>query len=138
MATVLLVDDQELSRRLRAATGVQAETYTTGCWYLRLCEAALASRGGALSAPLQRLSRARRDVALQAILELPSSVGLLSLRELGPLMGQLRIRHRLNLLSSEALAAAVHLNAEVQLSATAPRLEAALDAHGCPVNRLYE
>lgn len=133
-----LVDDRELSRRLRSAPGASDEIYTTGCWYVRLCQAVVRSRGGALSAPLLRLSPARREVALRAILELPSTIGLVSLRDLAPNIGQLRTRHRLNLLSAEALAAAVHLDADVHLSAPAPQLEAALKAHGCHVHRLYE
>lgn len=103
---------------------------------MRLCQAVAASRGGALSAPLLQLSPARRDAALRAILELPSTVGLVSLRDLAPRIGRLRTQHQLNLLTAEALAAAIHLEAEVNLSTPAPRLEAALQAHGCRVRRL--
>lgn len=138
MATLHLVDDRELSRRLRSAPGGSDGIYTTGCWYVRLCQAVVRSRGGVLSAPLLRLSPARREVALRAILELPSAIGLVSLRDLAPRVGQMRTQHRLNLLSAEALAAAVHLGADVHLSAPAPHLEAALKAHGCHVHRLYE
>lgn len=136
MATVHLVDDRELSRRLRTASGAVEEVYTTGCWYVRLCQAVAASRGGMLSAPLLQLSPARREAALRAILELPSAIGLVSLRDLAPRIGRLRTQHQLNLLSAEALAAAIHLEAEVHLSSAAPGLEAALQAHGCQVHRL--
>ena len=67
---------------------------------------------------------------MHALLELPDSIGLLSLRELGPLIGRHRGRHDLNILGMEALAAAVHLEADVYLSAASPRLETALRAEG--------
>ena len=57
-------------------------------------------------------------------------VGLVSVRDLGPLIGQLRVRHNLNILGMEALAAASRLEAEVFLSAPAPRLIQALNAEG--------
>lgn len=65
---------------------------------------------------------------MKAVLELPESVGLLSLRELAPLIGRLRQRHDLNILGMEALAAAVHLEGDVYLSSPSPRLESALRA----------
>ncbi len=136
---IRLVDDQELSRHLRQDTTStpRAQVFTTGCWYLRLCQAVIAGRGGVLSAPFASLSLPRREQALRSILALPDDVGLMSFRDLGPLIGQLRLTHKLNLLSAEALAAAVHLGAEVHLSAQSPALEAALGAEDCSVQRLY-
>ena len=67
---------------------------------------------------------------MQALLELPDSIGLVSLRGLGPLIGHHRRRHGLNILGLEVLAAAVHLGADVYLSADSPRLEAALRGEG--------
>ncbi len=129
-----LVDDQLLSVRLR--TGIQPrsgeELYSTGCWYVRLCQAALGATGrdGVLSSPFESLPAPIRQQALHAVLELPDDVGVLSLRLLGPLIGQLRRRHQLNILSIEALAAALYLEADVYLSAPSPRLEEALGAEG--------
>jgi len=60
------------------------------------------------------------------LLELPDQIGLVSVRELAPVMGQLRNRHDLNILGMEVLAAAVHLEADVYLSAPSPRLQEAL------------
>jgi hypothetical protein len=60
------------------------------------------------------------------LLELPDQIGLVSLRELAPLIGQLRKRHDLNILGIEILAAAIHLEADVYLSAPSPRLQEAL------------
>jgi hypothetical protein len=59
-------------------------------------------------------------------LELPDQIGLVSLRELAPVIGQLRNRHDLNILGMEVLAAAVHLEADVYLSAPSPQLQEAL------------
>ena len=104
------------------------EVYTTGYWYVRLCQAVLASKGGSriLSAPFTSLPTPTRDRALRALLELPEEIGLVSLRELGPVIGRLRARHDLNILGMEVLAAAVHLEADVYLSAPSPRLQHAL------------
>jgi hypothetical protein len=50
------------------------------------------------------------------VLELPADIGLLSLRELGPTIAQLRQHHQLNILSTEAVAAATSLQANVPLT----------------------
>jgi hypothetical protein len=131
---IQLVDDQLLIRILRGSAPPRrrAAVYTTGYWYVRLCQAALgaSSRRGVLSAPFAALPSAERERAVHALLELPDSIGLVSLRELGPVIGQLRQRHDLNILGMEALAAATRLDADVFLSAPSPRLEAALRAEG--------
>jgi hypothetical protein len=129
--TVALLDDQQLGGVVRGQIprGLRGkQLYTTGCWYVRLCTAVLAAQGrrGALSDPFSELPERHRARALGAVLELPDDIGLLSLRELGPVIAHLRHRHRLNLLAIEALAAATHLGADVHLSAPSPRLERAL------------
>jgi hypothetical protein len=63
-------------------------------------------------------------------LELPEEIGLISLRQLGPVIAGLRARHQLNILGIEALAAAVYLDATVAMSARSPQLEQALAAEG--------
>jgi len=67
-----------------------------------------------------------------AVARLPDDVGLLSLRELVPLMAELSNAHRLNALSLEALAAAVYLEAEVlvALENDGPSLRAAVTSSG--------
>lgn len=129
-----LVDDQLLSDILRGGSPPKrrAAVFTTGYWYVRLCQAVLAAadRGGVLSGPFMALPSPARERAMQALLELPDSMGLLSLRELGPLIGQHRRRHDLNILGMEVLAAAIQLDADVYLSAASPRLETALRAEG--------
>ncbi|MGH1504268.1 MAG: hypothetical protein ACRBI6_11975 [Acidimicrobiales bacterium] len=89
-------------------------------------------RTGAFSAPFAALPEPFRARAIRAALALPDEIGLVSFRELGPTVGQLQARHRLNLLGMEALAAAIHLSSEdrelvVELSASSPKLEASLE-----------
>jgi len=134
----LLVDDQVLSLLLRgeppaALVNAGDAIFTTGYWYVRLCQAVLgaADRPGALSSPFIALPPESRDHALAAVLELPEEIGLLSLRELAPVLARLRARYQLNILGMEALAAAVQLDARVVLSARSPRLEDALLVEGC-------
>jgi hypothetical protein len=97
-----------------------------------LRQAVLASKAvdGVLSGPFNALSRDLRQRAVLALIELPEEPQLVSLRELAPVMGRLRSRHDLNLLGMELLAAAIHLDAEVFLSAPSPRREAALRREG--------
>ena len=125
-----LLDDQLLSSILRNGSPPRPgePVFTTGYWYVRLCQAVLSAsdREGVLSRPFDNLPTMARARALRALLELPDEIGLVSLRGLGPLIGQLRNRHQLNILSFEVLAAAVHLEADVFLSAPSPRLEEAL------------
>ncbi len=129
-----LVDDQLLGSILRgdpSPTG-DASVFTTGYWYVRLCQAVLRAgeRTGALSAPFAALPGDARARAVRAVLQLPEAIGILSLRELAPLIGQLRRRHELNILGMEVLAAALRLPATVLLSAPSPRLEEALRREG--------
>jgi hypothetical protein len=63
-------------------------------------------------------------------MELPEEVGLVSLRRLGPLIGQLRRNYDLNILGMEVLSASIHLGADVFLSAPSPRLQEALHREG--------
>ena len=127
-----LVDDRLLVGLLAGGDPPRPRepVWTTGYWYVRLCRAVVGSTGaaGVLSASFAALPEALRVRALRALLELPAEIGLESLRNLAPLIGQLSRRHRLNALGIEVLAAAVHLEADVYLSAPAPRLEAALRA----------
>lgn len=129
-----LIDDQLLGAAVRGQPPPQpgVPVATTGYWYVRLCQAVLgaADRPGVLSRPFAALPSDLRDRALQALLELPEDIGLVSLRDLGPVIGRLRRRHELNILGMEALASAVHLEATVFLSAPSPRLQLALNLEG--------
>lgn len=92
--------------------------FTTGHWYLRLCQAVVRGAGGALSGPLLSLPPGRRARVLRAVLELPEDVSVLSWKRVAPVMAdQLDgLGRGLNLLSREALAAATILNAEVVIA----------------------
>lgn len=129
-----LVDDRVLSDLLQGGAPPEPgqPVYTTGCWYVRLYQAALSSTvGGMLSSSFAELPPKLIPRALHSLLELPEEIGLVSLRTLAPLIGQLRSRHRqLNLLSVEALAAALHLNAQVYLLTPSPPLQHALAIEG--------
>jgi hypothetical protein len=119
----LLVDDHLLLRvllddeppTLRPTGAVIA---TTGLWYHRLCRA-LAGQAvvGAMSRRLGDIDREAAADVIAAVIDLPGTIELLSLRTLGWPMGELvNSRTRLNLLSLEALAAARHLRAEICLA----------------------
>ncbi|MCY4663412.1 MAG: hypothetical protein OXC00_01960 [Acidimicrobiaceae bacterium] len=135
-----IVDDQLLGELLRGGHPPRTDepAYTTGYWYVRLCQAVLGAseRTGALSQPFAGQPANLRDQAIRRLLELPNEIGLVSLRTLGPLIARHRRRHRLNALGREALAAAVHLGADVFLSVPSPRLEGALRAEGLHVEVL--
>ena len=132
----VLVDDQVLGRILRGEAPVEippsAHRFTTGCWYVRLCQAVLGnpSHPGTLSRPFAGLPAELRHRARRALVELPDEIGLVSLWVLGPRVGELRTDHRLNLLGAEVVAAAIHLEALVVLTAASPLLTAALDHEG--------
>ncbi len=83
---------------------------------------------GVLSVTFSTMPLSIRNLALQALLELPDEVGLESLRTLAPVIGRMSRRHHLNALGIEVLAAAVYLEADVYLSAPSPRLQEALTA----------
>jgi len=139
--TFALIDDQALSAVLRNKPPRalrRRNLATTGHWYVRLCQAALSSSGhaGVLSGPFEHLPEVQRERAVGLLLELPPEIELLSLRQLAPDVGRLRVNRQLNILSVEALAAAKALDAEVFLSAPSPALEAALTLEGCGWRRL--
>jgi hypothetical protein len=131
---IQLIDDQLLGGLLRGDRPPRrrAQVFTTGYWYVRLCQAVLSAGGrtGVLPGPFAALPSPARDRATRRLLELPETIGLVSLRDLAPLIGQLRERHELNILAMEALAAAVQLEADTYLSAPSPRLQHALHAEG--------
>lgn len=145
MTTTLLVDDHLLLRillddeppSLRPAGAMIA---TTGLWYHRLCRALMGQAVvGSMSRRLGAVDQHLAARAVAAVIDLPATIELLSLRTLGWPMGQLvSERTRLNLLSLEALAAARHLEAEVCLAAADdnPPLQAAASALGIPVRTL--
>ena len=146
MSDVVLVDDHillslllgEEPRELRPRGGVVA---TTGLWYHRLCRA-LADQAvvGSMSRQLGGVSPDIAADVIAAVIELPESIEMMSLRALGWPMGELmRDGVRLNLLSLEALAAARILGAEIccaQGNENEPLIEAAR-THALPIRSVH-
>jgi len=121
--SIVLVDDHVLLRvllddeppTLRPASATIA---TTGLWYHRLCRA-LADKAvvRSMSKRLGAVDDAVASDVLGAVIDLPDTVELVSLRTLAWPMGQLiHAGVRLNLMSFEALVAARHLSAEICLA----------------------
>ena len=109
----VLLDDEPPDLRPTGAT-----IATTGLWYHRLCRA-LADHAvvGSMSRRLGTVDDAVAANVVGAVIDLPDTIELVSLRTVGWSMGQLvHAGARLNLLSLEALAAAKHLAAEVCLA----------------------
>lgn len=92
--------------------------FTTGLWYLRLCQAVVRGAGGALSGPVFSLPASQRGRAVRSILELPDAIEMLSWRIVAPVMASQfeGAGKKLNLLSREALAAALVLGATVVMA----------------------
>ncbi|MGI8491404.1 MAG: hypothetical protein ACR2KC_01090 [Acidimicrobiales bacterium] len=121
----IVLDDEP--RQLRPQG---AQVFTTGLWYHRLCRS-IGDRSviGAFSRAIGSSDPSVAAAAIEAITSLPTSIGLISLRELAwPMARLIDDGIRLNLMSLEALAAAEHLGAELCLAvadANPPLLAAA-------------
>ena len=90
----------------------QGDVFTTGSWYWRLGRALHdAGSAGALSRAMDDLTFDQQTRVLSSVQRLPPQVGLLSLRDLVPVMATLQVERRLNLLTAEAVAIAVVLDA---------------------------
>ena len=117
----LLLDDRSLvallvGERLPITRG--AERFTTSYFYFRACRAVVVGAGGRLSGPFERLDPVHRAVALEHMLALPDEVGLPEPRLIVPVMVKVQSRHPgLNVLNTEAVAAALLLGARMVLSA---------------------
>jgi hypothetical protein len=112
---LVLLGNEPSSLRPNSAT-----LSTTGLWYHRLCRA-LADDVvvGTMSRRLGNLNATQTSAAIGAVIELPPMIGLVSLRTVGWPMAQLLTSGvRLNLLSLEALATAVQLQATLCLADT--------------------
>lgn len=121
--SVVLLDDHLLLRVLLedepdALRPTGSAIATTGLWYHRLCRALANDRvTGSLSRRLGAVEPAVARGVLGAVVQLPETIEVVSLRTLAWPMGALVRRGiRVNLLSLEALAAAQHLTAEICLA----------------------
>jgi hypothetical protein len=132
----VLLDDRTLVALLVGEDipiGRSPVRFTTSYFYFRACRAVVMGAGRHLSAPFERLDPERRSTALEGLLALPDEVGLPDPRSLVPRMVEVQRRHpHLNVLNTEATAAALLLNARVVLSPAnaAGQLGAALPAEG--------
>jgi hypothetical protein len=99
------------------------EVFTTSSWYYRLGRAAFSGSGsGALSGPLASIDRDVRQRVLSELRDLPEDVGLLHPRVVVPVMFALRLRRPLNVLTVEALAAALLVGGGLLVTTEAPFL----------------
>jgi hypothetical protein len=107
------------------------ELYTTGYWYWRLARAIAHPIGGSLSGPFTGMAEDDRRRVLGAMASLPDSIGVLNLRRLVPVMAALP--GQVNILTAEAVATAIVLDASVAVVATSAMLDRAAAAAGVPV-----
>lgn len=139
----VLVDDHLLLALLTERASEELETlrrgqriFTTGLWYHRLSRALSVPRvTEPIGARLGDLPAPGAERVIAASIELPTTVGLVSLRDLAWPMAELFAAHRLNLVTLEAVAAARHLKATIAIgkSDDGPRLNAAAAALEIPV-----
>ena len=144
-ASRILVDDHLLLQLLLGREPAElrpagSTVATTGLWYHRLCRAlSSATVTGSMSRQLGQVDPALAAAAVHAVVEMPEAIDLVSLRSLGwPMAMLLSGGERLNLLSLEALAAAIELGADIYLAQSddnAPLREAAT-RHGVVVRTL--
>ena len=109
----------------------QREPYTTGYWYWRLARAIAHPTGGSLSGPFASMAEVGRHLVRAAMASLPDSIGVLNLRRLVPVMAALP--GQVNLLTAEAIATAIVLDASVAVVAASAMLDHAAAAAGVPV-----
>ena len=113
--------------------------FTTGLWYHRLCRALAGRRvTGRLSRALLEAPPDAAEAVLASVVELPATIGLVSLRELGWPMGRMVHDHRLNVMALEALCAARRIGGAICVDEKneSPALVGAAAAIGITVVRV--
>lgn len=110
----------------------QRELYTTGYWYWRLARAIAHPIGGSLSGPFADMDEAHRRQVTAAMASLPESIGVMTLRRLVPVMAALP--GHVNILTAEAVATAVVLDASIAVVATSAMLDQAAATAGVPLD----
>lgn len=141
---MLVVDDALLLAVLAgtAANDIQSaardgEVFTTGSWYWRLGRALHdGASTGALSRALIGLTSGQQARVLAAVEALPRAIGLLSLRDLVPVMATMEVGRRLNLLTAEAIAAALVLEATIVVTTDSALLTESCTRLGVDVRQL--
>lgn len=108
---------------------------TTGSWYWRLGRAILdPSSAGTLSRAFADLSEEGQQRVEAGLHSLPAEIGLVSLRRLVPVMTALDSGRRLNLLTAEAIASALLLEADIGVATRSTLLEDACGRLGIQVH----
>lgn len=129
-AALLAVLAQRAPDDLRAAAA-GGDVFTTGSWYWRLSRALRdPSSTGALNRAFHQLNTAQQARVLAALDELPDGIGLLSRRLLIPIMTSLHVGRPVNLLTSEAVAAALVLDATITVTTTSELMSQSCDQLG--------
>jgi len=127
----LIAERNEPSIAPYLAQVTAGEVFTTGSWFWRLSRALSGPARGVLSRQLGSLGEDERQRVRLALADLPPEIGLLSLRRLVPVMSALG--GQLNLLTAEAIAAAVVLESEIAVTTESPLLARAASAAGVTV-----
>ncbi len=128
----ILAEQEGVSQALLITAAEAGEVFTTGSWFWRLARALARPGRGALSRALAASSEEEQRRVYSALDQLPAEIGLLSMRRLVPVMAALP--GQLNLLTAEAVAAAVVLGAKIAVSTASPILTAAADSVGVDVD----
>ena len=128
----ILAEQEGVSEALLPTAAEAGEVFTTGSWYWRLARALARPGQGVVSRALVASSEDEQRRVHNALDQLPAEIGLLSMRRLVPVMAALP--GQLNLLTAEAVAAAVVLGAKIAVSTASPLLTAAAGSVGVGVD----
>jgi len=135
---VVVVDDTLLLAVLAGSApraALVGDVSTTGSWYWRLTRAVLDDRStGSLTRAFLRLPEEDQQRVREGLRSLPNEIGLLSFRRLVPIMAALEGVRRLNLLTAEAVAAALVLDADIAVTTRSPLLDGACERLGIQVH----
>lgn len=135
---MIVIDDTLLLGVLAGATprpGLVGDVATTGAWYWRLNRAVFDDRStGPLSRAFVQLPDEDQHRVREELRSLPEEIGLLSFRRLVPIMAAIHSVRRLNLLTAEAVAAALVLDADLAVTTRSSLLDDACDRLGIMVH----
>ena len=135
-ALLLAVLAETASDDLQTAVN-SGELFSTGSWYWRLSRA-LHDRAstGVLTRALDDLTREQQVRVIASVEHLPDEVGLLGFRELVPVMTAVDTNRRLNLLTAEAVAVAVVLDATIVVTTESALLNETCTRLGVDLRRI--
>jgi len=131
LLAVLGASRQSATQQFVAASA-RGDVFTTGSWYWRLARALSNPGQGALFRAFADLDDDRRPRVILGLASLPPEIGMLSLRQLVPVMAALPVQA--NLLTLEAVAAAVVLEASLAVTVESPVLSRVAAAAGVVVD----